>query len=134
MRLGLWVAAAGHPLNICDERDYNALAINLAEHGELRSRRASRHSLRPPLYPAIVSVFYRLFGVENFQAVRLFQAVLSLGLVLLIYRIASVVFSPGSGLWAAGLCCFYPTLLGFNDLILTEILFTFLLCCVLSPC
>jgi 4-amino-4-deoxy-L-arabinose transferase-like glycosyltransferase len=128
VRLGLWLASAGQPLVISDERDYNALAINLAEHGEYAFRLGRPDSLRPPLYPALVSVVYRLFGVENFQAVRLFQAVLSLGLVLLMYHVGSDVYSPRVGQWAAGLCCFYPSLLAFNNLILTETLFTFLLC------
>ena len=128
VRLGLWLAAAGQPLIISDERDYNALAINLAEHGEYAFTLGRPDSLRPPLYPALVSVVYRLFGTENFQAVRLLQAILSLGLVVLMYRVGWTVFSPRVGLWVAGLCCFYPTLLGFNNLILTEVLFTFLLC------
>jgi 4-amino-4-deoxy-L-arabinose transferase-like glycosyltransferase len=128
VRLGLWLAADGHPLSISDEYDYNALAINLAEHGEYAFTSGQPNSLRPPLYPALVSVVYRLFGAENFQAVRLVQAVLSLGLVVLMYHVGSVVFSPRVGLCLAGLCCFYPTLLGYNNLILTEVLFTFLLC------
>jgi 4-amino-4-deoxy-L-arabinose transferase-like glycosyltransferase len=128
VRLGLWRAADGQPLNIEDERDYNALAVNLVEHGEYAFTPGRPDSLRPPLYPALVAGVYRLFGLENYQAVRLLQAALSLGLVVLMYRVGSAVYAPRVGLWLAGLCCFYPTLLGFNNLLLTEVLFTFLLC------
>jgi 4-amino-4-deoxy-L-arabinose transferase-like glycosyltransferase len=54
------------------------------------------------------------------------QALLSLINVWLIYRIGREAYSPRVGLWAAGLLAFYPTLLGMNNLILTEVLFTLL--------
>jgi 4-amino-4-deoxy-L-arabinose transferase-like glycosyltransferase len=66
--------------------------------------------------------------LENYQAVRLLQAGLSLVTVLLVYGIAAAVCSRRAGLWAAALCCFYPSLLGYNNLLLTEVLFTLLLC------
>jgi 4-amino-4-deoxy-L-arabinose transferase-like glycosyltransferase len=128
VRLGLWVRFQKQALNVSDERDYNALAVNLVEHGEYALTSGEPDSLRPPLYPALVAVVYRVFGLENYQAVRLAQAVLSLGLVVLLYRLGTSQISPQAGLWLAGLACFYPTLLGFNNLLLTEVLFTFLLC------
>jgi len=128
VRLGPWTRFEGQPLNVTDERDYNALAINLVEHGEYAFQPGKPDSLRPPLYPVVVAGVYRLFGLENYQAVRLFQAVLSLALVVLLYWIGSAVYSRAVGLWLAGLGCFYPTLLGFNNLLLTEVLFTVLLC------
>ncbi len=127
VRLALWACFAGLPPSIEDERDYNALACNLVLHGEYAFQPGQPDSLRPPLYPALVAGAYRLFGLENYQAVRLLQAALSLLTVLLAYRLGTALYSPRVGLWAAGLCCFYPSLLGFNNLLLTEVLFTFLL-------
>src|SRR5262245_58525249 len=65
VRLGLWVRFDGQPLNVWDEREYNALAVNLVEHGEYAFEPGKPDSLRPPLYPAVVAVVYRLFGAEN---------------------------------------------------------------------
>jgi 4-amino-4-deoxy-L-arabinose transferase-like glycosyltransferase len=128
VRLGLWLWFQGLPLSISDEQDYNRLACNLVEHGEFAFVPGQLDSLRPPLYPALVAGVYHLFGLENFQAVRLMQAILSLFTVVLMYRLGSAVLSWRVGLWLAGLLAFYPSLLGYNNLLLTETLFTFLLC------
>jgi 4-amino-4-deoxy-L-arabinose transferase-like glycosyltransferase len=127
LRLALWWWSSGLlPQN--DELDYTVLAANLAGHGEFALTPGVPTSLRPPLYPALVAGVYRLFGIDNFQAVRLFQAILSMVNVVLIYRLGRSLFSHRVGLWAAGLYCFYPSLLIYNNLLLTEVLFTFLLC------
>lgn len=126
-RLALWFWFRGHTLQIWDERDYNVLACTLARSGEFAFEPGQPVSIRPPLYPALLAGFYRLFGIENYQSVRLFQAGLSLGTVVIVYRLGCVAASRNVGLIAAGLCCFYPSLLVYNNLILTEVVFTFLL-------
>ena len=128
LRLGLWTYFAGQTLHIEDEQDYNQLACNLVQHGEFAFEPGVPTSLRPPLYPVVVAGVYRLFGLENYQTVRLVQAILSLVNVVLLYRLGSAVLSRKAGLWLAGLYAFYPSLLGYNNLLLTEVLFTFLLC------
>jgi 4-amino-4-deoxy-L-arabinose transferase-like glycosyltransferase len=127
-RVGVWLWFAPLAPSIQDEQDYNRFACNLALYGEFAFTPGHLDSIRPPLYPAFVAGVYRVFGLESFQAVRLLQAALSLATVLLVYRIGSDACSPRVGLWAAAICCFYPSLLGFNNLLLTEVLFTFLLC------
>ena len=126
-RLALWAWFRDVPPHIWDEKDYNALATNLVRHGEFGFSPGSPVSIRPPLYPALVAGVYRLFGVDNFQAVRLLQAALSLLTVVLLYRLGAEAASRRVGLWLAGLYCFYPTMLGYNNLLLTEVLFTLLL-------
>ncbi|HTU93546.1 MAG TPA: glycosyltransferase family 39 protein [Gemmataceae bacterium] len=128
LRFGLWTWFAGQSLHIEDEQDYNRLACNLVLHGEFAFEPGQPTSLRPPLYPALVAGVYQLFGLENFQAVRLLQAIVSLVNVILLYHLGLTVFSRKAGLWLAGLYAFYPSLLGYNNLLLTEVLFTFLLC------
>lgn len=128
VRYGLWTWFAGQAPHIEDEQDYNRLACNLVLYGEFAFESGQLTSLRPPLYPVLVAGVYRLFGLENYQAVRLMQAILSLLNALLLYRLGSAVFSRKAGLWLAGLYAFYPSLLGYNNLLLTEVLFTFLLC------
>ena len=127
-RLALWAWFSGLPIHIDDERDYNGLAVRLAERGEFCADDGTPVSLRPPLYPALVAACYRLFGLESFQSVRFVQAALSLVTVVVVHRLGSAMFSPRVGLWASGLYCFYPSLLVFDNLLLTETLFTLLLC------
>jgi 4-amino-4-deoxy-L-arabinose transferase-like glycosyltransferase len=127
VRLGLWLWFAPLPPQIADEQDYTRLAVNLLEHGEFAFSPGSPTSLRPPLYAVFVAGVYAVAGIDNYQAVRLVQALLSLVNVWLVYRLGREAFSHRVGLWAAGLCAFYPGLLGSNNLILTEVLFTLLL-------
>jgi 4-amino-4-deoxy-L-arabinose transferase-like glycosyltransferase len=127
VRLALLAWFADVPLSIWDERDYNAIAVNLVEHGEFAFDSGSPTSLRPPLYPAMVAGVYWLFGLENYQAVRLLQVGLSLLNVLLLYRLGAAISSRRVGSWLAGMFCFYPSLLVFDNLLLTETLFTLLL-------
>jgi 4-amino-4-deoxy-L-arabinose transferase-like glycosyltransferase len=134
LRLALWAWAGGGPISIWDERDYAALAVNIAERGEFALRPGVPTSIRPPLYPALVAGVYRISGLENYRAIRLLQAAISLGTVVLVYWLGRMLDSQRVGLWAAGLLVFYPSLLAYNNLLLTEVLFTALLvatCCVL---
>src|SRR5262249_8204138 len=115
-RFGLWRALAAMPLHIWDERDYNALALNLVRYGQFALTPGRPISQRPPLYPGAVAAIYELFGVENLQAVRLAQAGLSLLTVVLLYRIGAELYGRRTGVWLAGMVAFYPSLLGFNNL------------------
>lgn len=128
LRLVLWLWFQDLPPRIMDELHYNQLAVNLTLHGEFGFHPGELTSIRPPLYPFLVSGVYTLFGLENYQAVRLLQIGLSLLLVLVVYALGVTLFSRRVGLWAAGICCFYPSFLAYNNLLLTEILFTLLLC------
>jgi 4-amino-4-deoxy-L-arabinose transferase-like glycosyltransferase len=110
-----------------DETDYNTLAVNLVEHGEFALTPGVPTSLRPPLYPVLVAGFYELFGTENWFAVRIAQALLSLITVCVVFRLGSNVYSQKVGLLAAGVMCFYPSLLWYNNLLLSEVLCIFLL-------
>src|SRR5207245_679065 len=85
VRLGLWIWFAGIPIHIWDEGDYNSIATNLTRTGEFALAAGSPTSLRPPLYPLLVAATYLWAGLDNFQAVRLWQAALSLLTVVVVY-------------------------------------------------
>lgn len=127
VRVALWASFANIPIAVDDEKEYNAFAVNLVTHGEFGTTPGRPASIRPPLYPVFVAAIYSLCGVENYHAVRLAQAALSLLTVLLLYWLGREVLSPTAGLWLAGLYCFYPSMLGLNNLLYTEVLFTLLL-------
>ncbi len=127
LRLMLWFWFQGLPIRISDENDYDTLATNLVEYGEFAYEPGEPFSLRPPLYPFVVSGLYKLFGVHNYQAVRLIQAGVSLLNALLLYGIGTRLYDRRTGLWLTALYMFYPPLLGMNNLLLTEVQFTFLL-------
>ena len=126
IRLSLWLLFAPSEPRIWDENDYARLARTIAIHGEFGFEPGRPTSIRPPLYPAFVAGVYHLAGVDNYQMVRLAQALLSLVTVVVLYRLGlEVLSSERAALWTSALFCFYPSFLGYNNLILTEVLFTF---------
>lgn len=133
LRLVLMAGLDGSSLRIVDETHYDGLAVHLLQTGNYGSEAETFVSLRPPLYPWVVSEIYRLFGVRNYTAVRAAQILLSLVTVLCVYGLARETgfLSPNASLAAAGFFCFYPSLIAQNFLILTETFFTFWLVLVL---
>lgn len=124
VRAGLWFAWRDMPVRIVDAQSYNQLALGLLETGSYVSESGKLTSLRPPLYPVMVAGIYEVFGVENHAAVRAIQSAISLLLVVMVYVLGREMYSERLALWAAAGVCFYPSLLGFNNLVLSETIFT----------
>jgi 4-amino-4-deoxy-L-arabinose transferase-like glycosyltransferase len=126
VRIGLWFAWSGwSPLLNADAEDYQGLATRLVTTGAYSNAGGQLISLRPPLYPALVAVTYQFAGIQNDGAVRAVQALVSLLTVLLVYRIGILVYSRRIALWAAGINCFYPAVLAYSNVLLSETWFTF---------
>ncbi len=127
VRVVLWVLWSGQPIQIVDAQDYHRLAVGLVETGSYITPSGAPSSLRPPFYPWFVAQLYEVFGTGNEAAVRAAQALLSLITVVVVYRLGALLYCDRIGVVAAAMTCFYPSLLGFNNLILSETLFTLLL-------
>ena len=125
VRIGLIVLFEGQTPEVVDAQDYDQLAVRLVETGEYQDASGQLTSLRPPLYPFAVSLIYGAFGLENYTAVRIAQAILSLCTMLIVYHLGKELYNSDVGLWAAAGYCFYPSLLGMNNLLLSEDLFIF---------
>lgn len=113
------------PPTTADAQDYNGLAVALIETGAYADGAGKPLSLRPPLFPAIVAGVYWGFGTENYLAVSAFHAALSLATVVLAFRLGVEVYSPRAGVVAAAVTCFYPSLLAYNQFLLSEVQFAF---------
>jgi 4-amino-4-deoxy-L-arabinose transferase-like glycosyltransferase len=131
VRLVLLWRFAGVGLAIHDERDYDQLAVSIVERGEFGFEPGQLTSLCPPLYPAFLAGVYSVFGVQNYQAVRAMQIVLSLATTSLLYLLARRLYEQRVALAAAAIHCLYPSLVGATNLVLTETLFTLLVCAFL---
>ncbi len=118
----------GIPPKTVDEVEFNKLAVSIVQRGEYAYTPGKSTSMRPPLYPTFVAGVYAVAGAENFQAVRLTQILLSLLTVVIVYRLAREMFDRTASVAAAATCAAYPSLWGHSYLLLTEVLFTFLLC------
>lgn len=114
-------------LAIVDEQHYHTLAVNLVRGHGFAWEPGVLTSIRPPLYPAFIAFVWTITGTESLLSIRLAQIVLSLTTVWLLYQLGLLLFSRRIVLCAAVGFCFYPSLVAFNFLVLSEILFTFLL-------
>ncbi|MDO4585232.1 MAG: glycosyltransferase family 39 protein, partial [Planctomycetia bacterium] len=120
-------------LEIVDEIHYHELAVALQESG-CYATEGKLDSLRPPLYPWLVSKVYGLFGVGNYRAVWGVQILLSLATMVAVWgwtREWRGWLSERASLGVTAAVGFYPSLVGENFLLLTETLFTFWLVLVL---
>ena len=128
------------PLKIVDEQHYNGMALYFAQTGKFGVKVKTADfkttefltSIRPPMYIWTVAGFYKILGTDNPAvvqlSVRIFQVLISLLTVWLIYRIGLKAFkSEMTALIGAGLFCFYPSMVMQNFMILTETEFTFFL-------
>ncbi len=127
LRVG-WVVHCGltqHGLTYPDEELHWQLATNLVKHGTLTTD-DGRLAARMPVYPLFLAAFVSL-GPAALTAVRLAQAVVGAATVGLGYRIARRAFGRAAGRAAALLIAVDPFSVFFSSLLLSEVLFTFLL-------
>jgi 4-amino-4-deoxy-L-arabinose transferase-like glycosyltransferase len=124
LRIMMLIGFKDQQLTIVDEQQYDAIASNLVLNGEFADAKGRVTALRPPLYPLFLAAVYSIAGSNNYLAVRGLQACLglSLGLICLIW--ARTLFDRRTATLAAAICILYPTLLLFDFLLLSEILFT----------
>lgn len=78
------------------------------------------------VYPCIVSLIYK-FTHNSLAAVVFFQLLLALLTMLLIYRIAFLLFDKNTALVSLVLCCLNLGFITYTQLLLAEIVLTFLL-------
>jgi 4-amino-4-deoxy-L-arabinose transferase-like glycosyltransferase len=98
-----------------DARVYGEFARNLLQHGTygfgttIPGVAVTPSLIRLPGYPLFLALCFRLFGIENYLAVMLVQALIDLGTCVLIAALATRLFSRRAGLcalWLAVLCPF----------------------------
>jgi len=114
-------------LMIVDEQQYHTLALNLLHGHGFAWEPGALTSIRPPLYPFFLRLVWTVSGTESLWVVRMTQILLNLLNVFLVYRLGLLLFNHRMALVAAAGFCFYPSFVGFNIFLLTEILFTLLL-------
>lgn len=114
-----WVGIDDVP--VFDALNYHHLGMELVESG----RYINLH--RAPGLPFLIAGIYGLFDVHPFY-VRIVLSILGTLTCGLIYLIGRDAFSRRVGLWAAGAGAVYIFLFHWNGYLLTETLFTCLLC------
>lgn len=77
-----------------------------------------------PGYPLFLASIYSFFGVSNYVAVRIFQAILSSINLVLFYYLVKRVWDDRTAVISFTIAAFYSPFLFANGLILTEVLYT----------
>ncbi len=109
-----------------DEVDYHYVAVNLSEGQGYRLENGELTARRPPLYPLLLAVLYRVFGASVTLA-RLFQVLLGTVLIALVFFATRRFFNPGAAWLAAALTAVNPYLVFISAYLLTENLYAILL-------
>lgn len=126
VRLGLLVFFWDQPLKIVDETHYQKIGENIMNYHEFSYVPGMPTTFRPPLYPAFLAGIYLVTGAHP-NAVRIVQILLSLGIIVILFYLARMLFDRRVAVIAALIFAIYPTFAFFTHLILTEVLFTFFL-------
>jgi 4-amino-4-deoxy-L-arabinose transferase-like glycosyltransferase len=133
LRLG-WIgvqwARQGPTLSYPDEELHWQLADNLAHQGTLVTN-DGRFAARMPLYPLFLAANAGM-GDDGIVVSRLLQAMLGAATVLVVYRFARAALGPRPALVAGILACIDPFAIFFSSLLLTEVLFTLWLVCLIA--
>lgn len=99
-----------------DQTEYDRFAMHILHNG------VYAQSARLYGYPLIVAIIYALFGVQNFQAVYLFQGVLDGVIAIILYHWAKVLFKQKYIPWMAFvLYIFNPYTSAYAGVLLSEV-------------
>lgn len=111
---------------VSDAAAYDNLGLSISQGKGYINNDGSPHSFRPPFYPAFLAVMYKLFG-HSYQAVRIAQSLLGAVTCVSIFFIGKKAYGSVVGILAASISVFYLPFIKSAELLLTELLFTFIL-------
>lgn len=109
---------------IVDEQHYISIGVNLVETGTYAVHPGKPTSIRPPLYPFFLATVYQLTGVNSYNAIRIAQIFFTFVIAGTLYFLGKRLIGEKDATLAVGVFLLYPSLVIYNFLILSEILFT----------
>ena len=116
----------GQPLSTGgDEPLYNSIAKNIVERGRFVSDEKDWAYISEPLYPLFLSGVYLVFGLDNFDAVRIIQILLFAFTVLLVYLLSEKLVGRNLAIAASFLTALFFPLAASAGVLYREVLFTF---------
>jgi 4-amino-4-deoxy-L-arabinose transferase-like glycosyltransferase len=104
-----------------DTRHYDRAAMSLLQSGELGEK-----YYRAPLYPVVLAAVYAVFG-HSFLAMRLVEALISVLLCWLVYKMADTLFGARIAWWATLLSAVFPHFILLAGILYPTNLFTLFL-------
>ena len=114
-----------------DAWEYNQLAVNIIEGNGFSVQNSPPYEptiRRVPVYPLFVSFIYRIFGLNNDNAVFISQIILFALISVSVYYLGLLINAPPLTAGLAGIItALNPSLAGFTNELMSEILYTCLM-------
>jgi hypothetical protein len=105
---------------------YDRLGLSIAHGNGYVDVNGDAHTFYPPFYPIFLSLIYILFG-HSYAAVRIIQALMGAFGSVLIYWIGKRLSGRMTGVLASFVSIIYLPFIKSSGLLLTELIFTFIL-------
>ena len=122
LRIGIVIIAGQKENEFADAHGYNGYAHAILKNSEWLTDPDFKGNYRPPVYPMFIAFIYAIFGINNFLAVYLFQAMISVLTCFYIYKFSKKIFDEKVALLALTWSGFYIFYLKYVRELLRETL------------
>jgi len=126
IRIGVSLLAGQKELN-GDSPGYNGFATAILQSRDWIKNPGFLGDHRPPGYPMFIAAIYSIFGIDNYLAVYIFQAILSTLTCFYIYKLSKKIFNEKVALLSFVWSGFYIFYLKYIRIIYRETLVFFLI-------
>ena len=125
LRVGVVIIAGQKASDFADGVSYNGFATAILQNSNWLTNPDFIGDYRAPGYPMFVAAIYALFGMNNFLAVYVFQAIISTLTCFYIYQFAKKIFNDKVALLSLIWSGFYISYLRYVSMLLRETLVFF---------
>lgn len=127
MRMAYIAIVPPRPMTIDDSSQWNNTALHFFRGEGFLTCTEDMDAKRPPLYPLFLAANYRVFGKENFIAVKMTQAFLGALTCCIIFGIGIILFGENVAFYSGMICAVYPPLIVYAEILQSETFYLFLL-------
>ena len=127
IRIGVAILAGGENFEGMDSISYNGYAIAILQDNNWIANPDFIGNYRPPVYPIFIAAIYSIFGIDNYSAVYIFQAFLSIMTCFYIYKLSKKIFSERVAILSIIWSGFYIFYLQYVRFLIRETLIFFLI-------
>ena len=125
LRVGVVIIAGQEASDFADGIGYNGFATAILQNSDWLTNPDFIGAYRPPVYPVVIAIIYAIFGMNNFLAVYIFQAIISTLTCFYIYQFAKKIFNDKVALLSLIWSGFYISYLRYASMLLRETLVLF---------
>lgn len=125
IRISVVIVAGQKESEFADGVSYNGYATAIVQNNDWLTNPDFIGDYRPPFYPIFIALIYAIFGINNFLAVYIFQAIISTLTCLYIYKFSKKIFNEKAALLSLIWSGFYIFYLKYVGTLLRETLVFF---------